>query len=74
MKVGRGRGLTASPIDTYGHFKSLDGLRAFAIVVVMVFHLDEKEGLPGWLYWRRRLSPKVWRISARRFSPKSPHE
>lgn len=47
MKVGRGRGLAASPIDTYGHFKSLDGLRALAIVVVMVFHLDEKEGLPG---------------------------
>jgi peptidoglycan/LPS O-acetylase OafA/YrhL len=34
-------------MDNYGHLKSLDGLRAYAIIIVMIFHLDQSSGFRG---------------------------
>jgi len=38
---------TVMPVNRYGHRRALDGLRAFAIIFVLVFHLDQSSGLRG---------------------------
>jgi peptidoglycan/LPS O-acetylase OafA/YrhL len=47
MSVKRTRPLPTPKVDSYGHYESLDGLRAFAILAVMVFHLPADGDLRG---------------------------